>query len=47
MERESGAGRVVRTHLFVPYSARDRLIMRFLGWAEHPSHFIQVLEMRR
>lgn len=47
IERELAEGRQVRTHLFVPYSRRDRLFMRLLGWTEQPTHYVQLLEMRR
>lgn len=36
-----------RRHLFVPYSALDRLAMRVFGWHERPSHVLELLEMRR
>jgi len=46
LERELSDGRAVARHLFVPYQARDRRLMRLLGWREIPSHFIQLLEIR-
>ncbi len=47
IERELAEGRQVRTHLFVPYSERDRFMMRLLGWVEQPTHYVQLLEMRQ
>ena len=47
IERELAEGRRVRTHLFVPYSPRDRFMMRLLGWVEQPTHYVQLLEMRQ
>jgi hypothetical protein len=47
LESELARSRRVQTHLFVPYSSMDRLMMKLLGWRNHPSHFIQLLEMRR
>jgi len=46
MENDLSRGRQVVRHLFVPYSSRDRFLMRLLGWRERPTHFIQLLEMR-
>ena len=47
IEKELAEGRQVRTHLFVPYSQRDRFMMRLLGWVEQPTHYVQLLEMRQ
>jgi len=47
IERELAGGRQVRTHLFVPYSRRDRFMMKLLGWVEQPTHYVQLLEMRQ
>jgi hypothetical protein len=46
IERELAEGRQVRTYLFVPYSGRDRFMMKLLGWVEQPTHYVQLLEMR-
>jgi hypothetical protein len=40
-------GRRVTRRLFVPYSERDKLVMRLLGWAQPSTHLIQLLDMRR
>jgi hypothetical protein len=47
LESELAESRQVRTHLFVPYSQRDRWLMKLLGWAERPTHYVQLLEMQR
>ena len=47
MEDELAAGRQVRPRFYVPYSRRDQIMMRLLGWPQQPSHLIQLLEMRR
>ena len=46
LERELSRERLVEPHLFVPYSTRDRLLMRLLGWRDIPTHFVQLLELR-
>jgi hypothetical protein len=47
LEQAFATGCSVRHHLFVPYSGRDRLLMQVLGWRERPTHFVQLLEIRR
>ncbi len=47
LEAELSAVRRVETRLYVPYSQRDRFLMGLLGWRERPTHFVQLLEMRR
>ena len=47
MEDELAAGRQVFPRFYVPYSRRDQIMMRLLGWPQQPSHLIQLLEMRR
>jgi len=47
MEDELAAGRQVRPRFYVPYSRRDQIMMRLLGWPQQPSHLIQLLEIQR
>ncbi len=37
----------VRRHLFQPFSWIELLVLRWAGWPERPTHFYEVLEMRR
>ncbi len=37
----------VRRHPFAPYSAIDRIGMRLAGWAERPTHAVELLELHR
>jgi hypothetical protein len=45
LESQLAEGRRVRTHFFVPYSQRDRLLMKLLGWTERPTHYVQLSEI--
>jgi hypothetical protein len=36
-----------RDHLYVRYSALDRIAMRLVGWRERPTHVIDAVELRR
>jgi len=45
LEAELAASYQVRKHLFQPYSAIERLVIRLAGWPEQPTHFYQALEM--
>ncbi len=47
LEAELRKTREVHSHLYIPYSRLDRLFMAFLGWQQRPTHFVQLLEMRR
>lgn len=47
LEAELASFWEARRHFFVRYSSFDRLMMRVLGWRERPSHYLQMLEMRR
>ena len=47
LEQELSIRCSVRRHLFMPYSAPERHLIRLLGWPEQPTHFYQVLEARR
>ena len=38
LQAELGRGRNVRKRLYVPYAARDRFLMKLLGWRELPTH---------
>jgi hypothetical protein len=46
LEAELGRGRNVRKRLYVPYAARDRFLMKLLGWRELPTHYVELLEIR-
>lgn len=47
LERELERGRDLQRHLYVPYAARDRFLMKLLGWQERPTHYAELLEIRR
>jgi hypothetical protein len=46
LEAELERGRNVRRLLYVPYEARDKFLMKLLGWRERPTHYVELLEMR-
>jgi hypothetical protein len=46
LEAELERGREVQRHLYVPYEARDRFLMKLLGWRERPTHYVELLEIR-
>jgi hypothetical protein len=46
LEAELERGRDVRKRLYVPYAARDKFLMKLLGWQERPTHYVELLEMR-
>jgi ribosome modulation factor len=46
VERAFASGYAIERSYFAPYSALDQLAMRLAGWAEQPSHVIELLEMR-
>jgi len=46
-ERELSRTLDAHRHLFVPYSAMDRLMMSVLGWRVRPTHVIAAIEMVR
>jgi uncharacterized membrane protein len=46
-ERELSRTLDSHRHLFVPYSAMDRLMMSVLGWPTRPTHVITAIEMVR
>ncbi len=45
-EEELSGTHSVRHHLFLPYSAIDRLLMPSMGWADKPTHVLQLSEFR-
>lgn len=47
LEARLGAMGSVQRHLFVRYSATEKLAMRVAGWEERPTHFYQALEVRK
>jgi hypothetical protein len=47
LEAELAPGFEIERHLFLPYSRLERRLIRWLGWPEQPTHFYQILEMRR
>lgn len=46
LEAELERGRNVRKRLYVPYEARDKFLMKLLGWREQPTHYVELLEIR-
>ncbi len=40
-------GRHLERYSFVPYSERDMLLMRLLGWPRPSTHLVQLIEMRQ
>jgi hypothetical protein len=46
LEAELERGRDVQRRLYVPYAARDKFLMKLLGWQERPTHYVELLEMR-
>ncbi len=47
LEAELAPGFEIERHLFLPYSRLERRLIQWLGWPEQPTHFYQILEMRR
>jgi hypothetical protein len=47
LEAELALGREVQRHLYVPYAERDKFLMKVLGWQEQPTHYVELLELRR
>ena len=46
LEAELERGRNVRRRLYVPYQARDKYLMKLLGWQELPTHYVELLEIQ-
>jgi hypothetical protein len=47
LEAELAASRQIRRYFYVPYSRRDQYLMQLLGWRERPTHYAELLEMRK
>ncbi len=47
MEAELKTGFETKRYLFLPYGWPERLFIRLMRWPEQPTHFYQLLEMRR
>ena len=46
LEAQLERGRQVRRRLYVPFDARDKFLMKLLGWPERPTHYVELLEIR-
>jgi hypothetical protein len=47
LEAELGSGFEANRHLYLPYSWLERRFIKLTGWPEQPTHFYQILEMRK
>jgi hypothetical protein len=46
LEEELSAGRETTTRLYLPYDAADRFVMRMMGDADPPTHYLRVTTFR-